>query len=47
MNAKRILALLFAVLMLVGCLAACNDGTANTDPTGTTGAVGTVDTFVP
>ena len=43
MNAKRILAMLFAVLMVAGCLTACggNGGTtepAGTNPAGTTGA---------
>lgn len=48
MNAKRILALVFAVLMVVGCLTACNDGNtpAGTDPAGTTGVAGGT-TFVP
>ncbi len=49
MNAKRILALLFAVLMVAGCLAACggNGGTTTTDPAGTQAATGTQTTFVP
>ncbi len=49
MNAKRILALVFAVLMVVGCLTACNDGNtpAGTDPVGTQPATGGQTTFVP
>lgn len=49
MKAKRIIALLFAVLMVAGCLAACggNGGTTTTDPVGTDGATGTGTTFVP
>lgn len=52
MKAKRIFALLFAVLMVVGCLTACdsNGGTTNgTDPAGTTAASGDTNgtTFVP
>lgn len=49
MKAKRILALLFAVLMVAGCLAACGEsGTPNnTDPAETTAASGTTEVFVP
>jgi len=49
MNAKRILALLFAVLMVAGCLAACGETKpATTDPVdGTQAATGTQTTFVP
>ncbi|MBQ8572200.1 MAG: extracellular solute-binding protein [Ruminococcus sp.] len=52
MNAKRILALLFAVLMVAGCLTACtgNGGTpTGTEPAGTQAATGgsTELTFVP
>lgn len=51
MNAKRILALLFAVLMVAGCLTACGETTpATTDPAtdGTQAATqGTSTTFVP
>ena len=47
MNAKRILAMLFVVLMAVGCLTACDSNTpAGTDPVETQGT-GAVDTFVP
>lgn len=48
MKAKRILALLFAVLMVAGCLAACggNGGTTTTEPAGTD-ATNTGTTFVP
>ena len=50
MNAKRILALLFAVLMVVGCLTACDGGNTpagGTDPVETTGAAGGETTIVP
>ena len=49
MNAKRILALLFAVLMVAGCLAACGETKpATTDPAGTQPAGTTpATTFVP
>ncbi|MBQ7385220.1 MAG: extracellular solute-binding protein [Ruminococcus sp.] len=49
MNAKRILALLFAVLMVAGCLAACGETKpATTDPVdGTQAATGAQTTFVP
>lgn len=48
MNAKRILALVFAVLMVVGCLTACDGNTTTTDPAGTTAAPGSEQTtFVP
>lgn len=49
MKAKRILAMLFAVLMLAGCLAACDNSKppVGTDPAGTQGETGGQTTFVP
>lgn len=49
MKAKRILALLFAVLMVAGCLAACGDnsGTTTTDPAGTETSGTSQVTYVP